>query len=302
MEIFEILSPSGREENMISYIKAFGEKQGYKCKTDVFGNLICEKGEGKLAVECGVDSVSLMKIGETDSGMIKVAVPNSKAVSTLIGKKVKFLNGTVGVVRCDKTENIEDSDLNIDIGETDKNGAKEKVPMGEFATILCETEENEKFIFGNGIADYVPIMVMLEVMKSAKNTAFLFTVQKKFSARGLKALLGGYETETVISVNTLPEKDEVKCTEGAVVIIKEKGAVPTEKVRKALIEAGGEKVQIGATEDNLFLDLPLICGKGALTGGVCIPVRDKGKAYEGIAKADIKSAAELILNYINKVN
>lgn len=302
MEIFEILSPSGREENMISYIKAFGEKQGYKCKTDVFGNLICEKGEGKLAIECGVDTISLMKIGETESGMIKVSVPNSKEVSCLIGKRVKFLNGAVGVVRCDKTENIEDSDLNIDIGETDKEGAKSKVPMGEFATLCLDITESEKFIFGNGISNYAPIITALEVMKSAKDTAFLFTTQKKFSGRGLKALLGGYETETVISINTLPEKDEVKCTDGAVVIIKEKGAVPTEKVRKALIEAGGEKVQIGIAEDNLFLDLPLICGKGALTGGVCIPIRDKGKAYEGIAKADIKAATELILNYINKVN
>ncbi|MBQ2890114.1 MAG: hypothetical protein IJE44_00530 [Clostridia bacterium] len=302
MEIFEILSPSGREENMISYIKAFGESQGYKCNTDVFGNLICEKGDGKIAVECGVDSVALMKIGETDSGMIKVSVPSSKEVSSLVGKKVKFLNGVVGVVRCDKTENIEDSDLNIDIGETDKEGTKEKVPMGEFATLCADITENEKFIFGNGISVYAPIITALEVMKNADDTAFLFTTQKKFAGRGLKALLGGYEADTVISINTIPEKDEVKCTEGAVVIIKEKGAVPTEKVRKALIKAGGEKVQVGATEDNLFLDLPLICGKGALTGGVCIGVRDKGKAYEGIAKADIKSAAELILNYINKVN
>jgi putative aminopeptidase FrvX len=104
--------------------------------------------------------------------------------------------------------------------------------MGEFGTVLCETEEKEKFIFGNGISDYVPIMVLLEVMKSAKNTAFLFTVQKRFSGRGLKALLGDYETEAVISVNTLIEKGEVKCGNGPVIIIKEKGAVPTVSLRK----------------------------------------------------------------------
>ncbi|MBR2916603.1 MAG: hypothetical protein IKC07_03250 [Clostridia bacterium] len=301
MEIFNILSPSGREENMVSYIKSYGESLGYTCRTDVFGNLICEKGEGKLAIECGIDFVSIMKIGETDKGMIKASVPNSKEVSSLVGKKVKFLNGVVGIVRCNKTEDIEDTDLLIDIGETDKEGAKKKVPMGEFATVVCDITENEKFIFGNTVSNYAPILTALEVMKNAENTAFLFTVQKKFAGRGLKALLGGYEAETIISINTICEKDEIKCCGGAVVIIKEKGAVPTEKVRKALIETGGEKVQIGATEDNLFLDLPLICGKGALTGGVCIPIRDKGKAYEGMAKNDIKAATELILNYINRV-
>ncbi len=303
MEIFNILSPSGREESMVSYIKGYGESLGYTCRTDVFGNLICEKGDAKnLSIECGIDSVSIMKIGETDGGMVKVAVPNSKAVSSLVGKKVKFLNGAVGVVRCEKSEDILDSDLNIDIGETDKEGAKAKIPMGEFAALLCETEENDKFIFGNDISTYVPIIVLLEVMKSAQNTAFLFTTQKKFSGRGLKALLEGYETKTVISVNTIAEKGEVKCCDGPVIIIKEKGAVPTVSVRKNLIESGNEKVQIGVSDESFFLDIPQITGKGAHTGGVCIAIRDKGKSYEGVFKEDIKDTAELILNYIKKVN
>ena len=299
MELFEILAPGGREEKMSEYIKDYAEKCGYKCRNDVFGNLICEKGENiKIAVECGIDNVSVMKTAETEKGMLKVAVPNSALVKSLVGKKIQFLNGVLGIVRCDKKEDITDFDLNIDIGANSKEEAQKAVPTGEFATVVCDKFENGNFVFGNNISSYVPIKVLLEVMKIAENTAFLFSTQKKFAGRGLNALFEGYEAETVISVNTIPEKDGVSCGKGAVVLVKEKNAVPTVKVRKELIECADGNVQIGATDEALGLETPLIYGKGAYCAGVCIAVRGKDEAHESASKSDIDSAIEIIGNYL----
>ncbi|MBE7012108.1 MAG: hypothetical protein E7415_05495 [Ruminococcaceae bacterium] len=300
MELFEILNPSGREEKMSQYIKSFAEGHGYSCRCDVFGNLICEKGENiKIAVECGIDNISIMKTAETEKGMLKIAVPNSALVKSLVGKKIKFLNGVIGIVRCDKKEDITDFDLNVDIGANTKEKAEKTVPTGEFATVECEMFENGGFLFGNEISAYAPIMVLLGVMKNAENTAFLFSAQKKFMSRGLNALFENYEAETVISVNALAEKNGISCGKGAVIIIKEKNAVPTVDVRKELINSA-ETVQIGATDEALGLDAPLIYGKGALCGGVCIPVRRKGESFESIAKSDINSAVEIIGNYLKR--
>lgn len=301
MEIFKILSPSGREDNMRAYIKSRAEKLGCKTSCDVFGNLIC--GEGKVTIECGMDTVSIMKTAETDTGMIKIAVPVSSSVKALLGKKVEFLNGVKGVVRCQKSENIEDFDLSVDIGEADKESAAKAVPTGEFGTVICDAFENGKYIFGNGISSYIPILVMLSLMEKAKGkAAFVFTAGKKFAGRGIKSLLGNYETEEFISVNTTKEKDEVKCGGGAAVVIKEKSALPTVSLRKELISAAEGDVSLLSTDESLYLDLPQIFGKGAKSGGVCIAVRDKDNGYEAVSKADIESAAALILNYLKQVN
>ena len=301
MDLFEILSPSGREEGMNEYIKEYAQEYGYRCRNDVFGNLICEKGGNiKVALECGMDNVSIMKTAETEKGMIKIAVPNSASVKSLVGKKIQFLNGVFGIVRCDKKDEITDFDLSVDIGASSKEEAEKAVPTGEFATVVCDKFENGDFIFGNNLSAYVPVLVLLKVMKEAENTAFLFSVQKKFAGRGLNALFEGYEAETVISVNTVPEKNGIACGKGAVVLVKEKNAVPTVSVRTKLIEIADGKVQIGTTDEALGLEAPLIYGKGAYCGGVCIAVRGKDEAYESAAKSDIDSATRIIGNYLKR--
>ncbi len=299
MNIFDILSPSGREENMVNHIREYAGGLGYATRKDNFGNLICEIGSGgQVAIECGMDSVCLMKTAEGDDGFVKVAVLNGGAVKELVGKKVKFLNGVCGIVRCDKTEDVEDFDLKVDIGECSAEGCAEKVPMGEFAALVCETFETENFIFGNGLSAFVPLMVVLEVMKTVKDGAFLFTAQKKFAGRGLKALFSEYRAKTVISVNTANEKGNIKCGKGAVVAVKENRTVPTVSVRKALLDGAKGKVQAGVIDEPLYLDLIQLSKIGAYCGGVCVAVRDKGKAYEGVAKDDIKSAIEIICGYL----
>lgn len=301
MELFEILSPSGREEQMAEYIEQYAKGYGYECRVDVFGNLICEKGnEIRIAVECGMDNISVMKTAENEKGMLKVAVPNSTAVKSLIGKKIRFLNGVTGVVRCDKKDDVTDFDLSVDIGVSCKDEAEKIVPTGEFATVVSDVFENGEYIFGNGISAYIPVKILLEVMKTADNVAFLFSAQKKFAGRGLNALFEGYDAETVISVNTLPEKNGVSCGKGAVVLVKEKNAVPTVRVRKELIEAAGENVQICATDEALNLDAPLIYGKGAFCGGVCVAIRGKDENYESVLKSDIDSAVNVISGYLKR--
>ena len=301
MDLFEILSPSGREEGMSEYIKVYAKSYGYRCRNDVFGNLICEKGENiKVAIECGMDNVSIMKTAETEKGMIKIAVPNSALVKSLVGKKIKFLNGVSGVVRCDKKEDITDFDLAVDIGVSSKEEAEKAGPMGEFATVVCDKFENGDFIYGNNLSSYIPVWILMEVMKTAENTAFLFSAHKKFMGRGLNALFEGYEAETVISLNTIPEKNGVSCGKGAVVLVKEKNAVPTVSVRTKLIEVADGNVQIGATDESLGLDAPLVYGKGAYCGGVCVAVRGKDEAYESVAKSDIDSASLIISEYLKR--
>ncbi len=300
MDIYEILAPSGRESQMGEYIKKKAEEMGYACRFDTFGNLIC--GEGDTAIECGMDTLCLMKTAETDSGMIKVAVPNSGAVKSLKGKRVRFLNGVTGVIRCEGDKAVEDFDLAADIGVANRESAKNAVPTGEFATVLCDKFETEDFIFGNGVSDYVLIEIMLEVMKRAKDTAaFIFTASKKLGGRGIKALLGGYDAKNLISLVKTEEKGEVKCRKGAGVVIKEKGTVPSVDLRQALIKSAEGDAQLVATEERLYLDLAQICGKGAKVGGVCVPVRDKDGIYEGVSKSDTESTVKLLTNYLKQV-
>lgn len=300
-DIFEIISPSGREKNMRDWIKEKAEEMGYSCKTDVFGNLIC--GEGKTTFECGIDTPSIMKTAADDDGMIKVALASPDYAKSAINKKVRFLNGVLGVVRSHKTEKIEDFDLLLDIGAADKKEANEKIETGEMGSPICEPFETENFIFGCGVSSYIPILTLLEAMKSAKGkAAFAFTAGRRTAGRGISALLEAYDTQRMISLVCANETKDLKCGKGAAVVIKEKGTVPCSTIRKELIAAANGKAQLLVCEERLFLDKAQLGGKGAKTGGICIPVRDKDGAYETVSKSDISCAAEIIINYLKQVD
>lgn len=299
MEIFDIQSPSGRESEMAEYIKQYGEKCGYSCRIDDFGNLICEKGTSSSALECGMDSLAIMATAYNDDGMIKVAVPNGNMAEKIVGMKIKFLNGTVGIVRCEKSEKVTDFDLCVDVGAMNKDEAEKTVPVGEFASPLCEKFENGRYIIGNGLSSYVPIYALLQIMKSVNNTAFLFSAQKKFAGRGLCALYEKVNYDFVISVNTVPEKNGVKCGKGVVVPIKERNVVPSVNLCRDIIDKR-ENVQVCGTEEALWLDKAMLYGKGSHCIGVCLAVRDKNKAYEAVAKSDIEALCGMITDYLKR--
>ena len=62
----------------------------------------------------------------------------------------------------------------------------------------------------------------------------------------------------------------------------------------------GIPVDVEISEENLGLSVPQTSGKGALSGGILIPVKNKGKMYESCIMEKVENAKRLLLKIAEK--
>ncbi len=270
MEILNTVSPTGREQ-----IKIKGTQ------TDKFGNLI--KGQGKTLFVCALDEPGVMVTTLTEKICI-VTVGNQKP-EELVNKKITFTNNATAIVRCEKKEEIKDTDLTLELISGELN-------TGDFGSISPEAQESETEIIANNLSYKIGAYVLKDVEKGK----VLFAREHNFGFKGLRAHLSENEYERVILISTT-ERDKIG------ILAKDKSAVADVNLRdtmKILAKEIGISVDVEISEENLGLSIPQITGNGAISGGILIPVKNKGKMYESCNRKMIENAKRLLLKIAEK--
>ncbi len=191
---------SGGEEPVRKWI----EKRlpaGCEATTDPLGSLIVRK-KGKEAPKnksmlCAhMDEVGLIAVSVTDEGLIKFAAVGGISPSAVFGKRVRFSNGTVGIIAAKATHMVKGSEkdaqpaideLWIDIGASGKEEALKRVQPGD-----CCCFESAFFSFGEGMIkgkaldDRVGCEILLSLLQKELpyDICCVFTVQEEIGARG----------------------------------------------------------------------------------------------------------------------
>lgn len=270
MEILNTVSPTGREQ-----IKIKGTQ------TDKFGNFI--KGQGKTLFVCALDEPGVMVTTLTEKICI-VTVGNQKP-EELVNKKITFTNNATAIVRCEKKEEIKDTDLTLELISGELN-------TGDFGSISPEAQESETEIIANNLSYKIGAYVLKDVEKGK----VLFAREHNFGFKGLRAHLSENEYERVILISTT-ERDKIG------ILAKDKSAVADVNLRdtmKILAKEIGISVDVEISEENLGLSIPQITGNGAISGGILIPVKNKGKMYESCNCKMIENAKRLLLKIAEK--
>jgi len=202
-DLCQILSPSGSENAVRAFIENEIKDYVDDITTDALGNLIAhKKGNGpKMMLAGHMDEIGFMVSHIDENGFLRFANIGGFSEYILFNQRVKFVNGTIGVIRSERVVDMKKDyamdKLYIDIAATSKEDAEQKVKVGDVCGYCNDTYINDDIIISPSLDDRIGCYVMIEAAKQLKNpvydTYFVFTVQEEVGLKGATA--SGYSVE-----------------------------------------------------------------------------------------------------------
>lgn len=191
---------SGDEDDIRDIIKKAVQPYSDKTETDRLGNIICfregKNHDRKIMLSAHMDEVGFIISSVTDSGYLKFKTVGGIDTRVILGKRVRFRNGTCGIIgvkaihlltKEEEKSVPKVSQLYIDIGARNKDEAKKYVSVGDYACFDTEYE-----LIGSGrikakaVDDRAGCCALVEVMKEKPefDTYYCFTTQEEVGLRG----------------------------------------------------------------------------------------------------------------------
>ena len=132
----EAFGPSGSEDQIRSIIRSEVEQYADEIRVDAMGNLICRvapknpapgSGPGavpkRIMVDAHMDEIGIVVSYIDEKGFLRFSPVGGLSPHVLLGQRVVFADGTVGVFGTEKLDDIKDLKFDkmfIDIGARDR--------------------------------------------------------------------------------------------------------------------------------------------------------------------------------------
>ena len=313
---------SGNEEPIRDLIISEIKDKVDEIKTDALGNLIVlKKGNAnaqdrkRFMIAAHMDEIGIIATHIDDKGYIRFSNIGGVSPFTSIGQRVKFKNGTVGVVsyeqKLDDIKNLKLSKMYIDIGAKSREETEKLVKIGDTACFCGNFVKHGDFAISKAMDDRAGCAVAIEVINMLSNTEtnndiyFVFTVQEELGLRGAKTAAYQIMPDYAIAVDVTRTGDtpeshimEVKLGEGPAIKIKDSSILCHPAV-KSLLEAAAKRANIPYQFEILEAggtDVGAIhtTGGGVPSGAVSIPTRYIHSPAEMISLKDLENAAKLV--------
>lgn len=236
--LVEAYGPAGNESQVSQIIREEVAPYVDEIRTDALGNVIALKrgGERKLMLAAHMDEIGIMVTHIDDKGFLRFYPVGGLSPFTLLGNRVVFENGTIGVFGTEKLENSKDLTMNklfIDIGASSKAEALAKVNIGDMAAINREYCDLGKRLVSKAMDDRIACAVLIEALKKAGNLKYdvyaVFTSQEEVGLRGARVAAYGITPDLGIAVDVTRSGDTPESITMAVAL----GEGPTVKIRDA---------------------------------------------------------------------
>jgi len=218
-ELTQAFGVSGYEKEIREIISNAVKDCADEISTDAMGNLIVfKKGAGKekkkIMLAAHMDEIGFQVTKIDEKGNIKFKSLGYAFLLTTYMSRVKFRNGTVGIISSvTEMENVKDlSKLYIDIGAKSKEEALKYVKVGDVASCVGEYAELKgDNIIAKALDNRIGCYTLIEVLKKLKNPLndlyFVFTVQEELGCRGAKVTAQRINPDIGITVDITPAHD-----------------------------------------------------------------------------------------------
>lgn len=315
-QLTEAFGPSGFETEVTELISSMIAEHVDELKTDVLGNLIAvKKGsqDGKtIMFAAHTDEIGVVVTHIDDKGFLRFGNVGGVGVSTLVGNRVRFAGGTIGVIYQEKGswKDLTLDKLYIDIGAESKEEALEKVKLGEFGIFHREFTDLGHRLIAKSMDDRVGCAVLIEALKrieKPKNTLyFVFTSQEEVGLRGAKTAAYGIEPDLGIALDVtltgdMPEarRMEVSLGKGAAIKVKDSSIIAHPKVKDLLVELAEDKkipyqmevLDAGGTDAGAIH----LTKAGVPSGAISIPTRYVHSPSEMVDIRDVEACVDLVV-------
>ncbi|MGN1115897.1 MAG: M42 family metallopeptidase [Candidatus Ornithomonoglobus sp.] len=307
-------APSGRESAIRDIIKEEAERLGYEVSEDTLGSIIAHRpGSGKkLMIDAHMDEIGVIAAYTDDNGFIRFGAVGGLYVKELQHRRVRFANGTIGVIGSEEkafNEKPELSKLYIDIGAKNKAAAEKLVNTGDTAVFDGGFYQRGDTVISKALDNragcYVLLKAMEEIKESENDLYFVFSTQEEVGLRGARTAAFGIMPDYAIAVDVTDTGDtpscpvmDVKLGEGAAIKIMDNSVMCDVHVVAALrklaaankIPYQSEIMADGGTDAGAIA----LTGGGVRAGGISIPTRYIHSPSEMASKKDINACIELV--------
>ncbi len=222
-DLCSLFAPSGDECAVRAYIvENLPEYAEYK--VDPLGSLLVtvnglKKANNSVMLDAHMDEVGIIVSGITPNGFLRFKTVGGIDTAVLIARKVRFLNGTIGVICVKPVHLLDDNErdtlpdaenLYIDIGAKDASEANKLVKAGDTATFdtpFCVNDDG--IITAKALDDRAGCAVLLTLINSFNDFSYTvsFTVQEEVGLRGAKTAAYAINPDFAVVVESTTAAD-----------------------------------------------------------------------------------------------
>ena len=313
-KLTECFGPSGHEaavrDAIIAELPAGVEK-----RVDALGSLIVHRkgkaGGRRVMLAAHMDEIGIVVTHVDKRGFLRFGSVGGVRLLPLLGGRVRFANGTIGVFGVEKTEDANKvpgmDKFYIDVGA--KSPEDCLVRVGDVACFHRSCEDLGTRILAKAMDDRVGCAVLLHVLKDLASCPHdlyaVFTVQEEVGLRGAATSGFGVEPEIALAVDITLTGDTPECAPMAVslgagpaVKIKDGGMLAHPGVKDWLIRTAEashipyqREVLVAGTTDASAIQ---VSRAGVPAGCVSIPTRYTHLPSEMVDYADVQGSVKLL--------
>ena len=317
----EAYGPSGDEGQVRALIEEMVREVVTEMRTDPLGNLIAlKKGTGggkRVMIAAHMDEIGLIVTHIDKKGFLRVGRVGGVFAPTLMGGRVRFANGTVGVIGSEKWLRSNDApkweEVFIDVGATSPDDAP--VRVGDVACFSRPYEEMGDRLIAKAMDDRAGCAVLVQALRdlgeSPHDVYAVFTTQEEVGTRGAVVSAFGIEPEVALAIDVtdtgdVPEAPPMAVDLGAgpAVKVMDRGFLSHPGVKQWMIDGAErlgipyqrEVLQLGSTDARAIQ----MSRAGVPTGALSLPARYIHSPSEMVDLRDLQGASNLLVGLLKE--
>lgn len=218
-KMVECYGPSGHERNVRCLIEEQLAEQisagKVNVRTDAMGNLVVHReGKGKrVMLAAHMDEIGLIVTHVDEKGFLRFAAVGGVSPLTLIGSRIRFADGVVGVLGWEKwlqeTTLPNWGELFADVGATSRSDCP--VSIGDVACFLHPFEDLGGRLVAKAMDDRIGCAVVLQTLLDLEDSLYdvyvVFTVQEEVGTRGATVATFGIRPDVALAIDVTPVRD-----------------------------------------------------------------------------------------------
>lgn len=330
-EMVNIISPSGYEQTIIQTLKKYVSQYVDSVTEDTLGNLICRRNNGQnnqtVMFVAHIDEVGLMVSYIEESGYIRFTRIGGVDLLLLKGRNVKIVhNGTVisGVIgsvpihmkKNGNNKDLDESDLWIDIGVTDKDEVEKLVSIGDCIVIdapVVELTNNQIACRGcdnkAGVASLLKMIELLNDIECKFNIVVVFSVQEEVGLRGAKVASYSVSPDICIAIDVAHATDypsvnkskygDVRIGKGPVIPVGSDLTLSLQNQLKHLshkLDIDYQQIALPGCSGT-DINAAQVTKSGCATGLISIPCRYMHTPVEIVSLHDVEKVAQILAEF-----
>lgn len=323
--LVESYGPSGFENIIRELIQSEIEPYVDEISIDALGNLIAHKKPSsagslplKVMIAAHMDEIGIMVTHITEKGYLRFTNIGGVFPHTLLGNRVRFANGTTGVIGCDRVDDLKTiHPLNkhfIDVGATSRDDSPVKV--GDAAAFSRDFTVQGDYLIAKSLDDRIGCAIAIEALKRLPTEIdhdlyVVFSVQEEVGTRGAETAANRILPDIGIALDVTRTGDvpearamDVRLGGGPAIKVKDSGMIAHAGLvgfmRRRAEESGIpyqlEVLEGGSTDARSMQ----IAGPGSAAGCISIPCRYIHTPSEMVDRRDVEGSVQLLVALVSK--